>query len=194
MLSRPRHWTGNTMGVFAEGPWNLWGSAAGKCSRLTRSEDITTHFPKRLLVNSTDGWVAAGWVHAGAPLWVCTSLKVARVPEGPWAVQAPGACDPRTPGTCALVPRLLAGLGLPSYKPGCLVTNKGEELPQIEVVARAQASLSPDGRVPPAPQCSSVPRRAAAAGAVARETCCRAPWVSWCTGRCTPDPRRQTGM
>nr|XP_021551608.1 ATP-dependent (S)-NAD(P)H-hydrate dehydratase isoform X3 [Neomonachus schauinslandi] len=41
--------------------------------------------------------------------------------------------------------------------------------------------------------CSSVRRRAAAAGVVARETCCRAPWASWCTGRCSPDPRRQRG-
>ncbi|XP_032170299.1 ATP-dependent (S)-NAD(P)H-hydrate dehydratase isoform X3 [Mustela erminea] len=41
--------------------------------------------------------------------------------------------------------------------------------------------------------CSSACRRAAAAGAVARETCCRAPWVSWCTGRCVPDLRRRTG-
>ncbi|XP_045833863.1 ATP-dependent (S)-NAD(P)H-hydrate dehydratase isoform X6 [Meles meles] len=41
--------------------------------------------------------------------------------------------------------------------------------------------------------CSSACRRAAAAGVVARVTCCRAPWVSWCTGRCVPDPRRRTG-
>ncbi|XP_037863820.1 ATP-dependent (S)-NAD(P)H-hydrate dehydratase isoform X8 [Chlorocebus sabaeus] len=41
--------------------------------------------------------------------------------------------------------------------------------------------------------CLCAARKAAAAGVEGKETSCRAPWVSWCTGRSLLDRRRQTG-
>lgn len=43
-------------------------------------------------------------------------------------------------------------------------------------------------------QCLCAARKAAAAGVGGKETSCRAPWVSWCTGPSLLDHRKRMGM